>query len=234
MLSYFYLFLSSLALGMASIAVARAIGAKYNLFKPDRKIPYTGGVALALSFAAPYLLFNTIHKAILPPQMAWIIVFSLMLLTIEFVDDVRDFSLKTRLIVQIIFAAAFLTYAKKIQIYGLAPWFNYLLSFLWIVGVTNAFNLLDIADGLCAGVSLAVVLSFLVVALIKPDFILLGICAALLGALIPFFVLNLPPAKLFMGNCGSHFLGFLFAAMSMYADYAAEKNPYALSFPYLC
>jgi UDP-GlcNAc:undecaprenyl-phosphate GlcNAc-1-phosphate transferase len=82
------------------------------------------------------------------------------------------------------------------------------LSMFWIVGLTNAFNLMDNMDGLCGGVSL-VALSFLAALVPSP------VVFALVGITGGFLVFNFPPAKLFMGDCGAYFLGVNLACLSM-------------------
>jgi UDP-GlcNAc:undecaprenyl-phosphate GlcNAc-1-phosphate transferase len=82
------------------------------------------------------------------------------------------------------------------------------LSMFWIVGLTNAFNLMDNMDGLCGGVSL-VALVFLAILVPSP------IMYALLGIIIGFLIFNFPPARLFMGDCGAYFLGVNLACLSM-------------------
>jgi len=233
MLTYLFLFISSFALGFIFLFILRRLPLKSNLVKLDKKIPYTGGVGFSLSFVACYFLFNFIKGVSLPFDLVWIIIFSLILLLVEFIDDLKDFSLKSRVIIQIVFVGLFLIYGKRIQIYFVPSWLNYLLSFLWIIGITNAFNHLDIRDGLCAGVALIAGLSFLTVSVVSGGPLLISLFLALCGALLAFLLFNFPPAKIFMGNSGSHFLGFLFATLSMYGDYAALENPIVLILPVL-
>lgn len=231
-MSYFFLFLSSFILGAVFLFILGKISLKFNLFEPKRKVPYAGGLAIAFSFVICYVLFNSGNLTI-PPTFLWTLIFAFLLLVIEFVDDLRDFSLKSRLVIQIIFVFLFLLYGKKIQIYFFPSWLNYIFSFFWIMGITNAFNLIDIGDGLCAGVSLTASLSFLAVSLITGNPLLSSLFASLSGAIFIFLIFNLPPAKIFMGNSGCHFLGFLFAALSMYGDYATLDNPVSFIAPIL-
>ena len=233
MLNYLYLFIFSFILGVLLNAILRIFSLKSNFFRSEKGIPYSGGLGIFLSFIVCYLLFNFINGIALPFHILWVIIFASVLLGIEFIDDWKDFSLSTRVIIQIIFISLFLFLGKRMQIYFIPSWLNYVLSFLWIMGITNAFNHLDISDGLCGGVSLIVGLSFLTVSLIKGDILLAGLFSSLCGVLLSFLLFNFPPAKILMGNSGSHLLGFLFATLSMYGDYATLENPFALTAPLL-
>ena len=233
MFKYFILFLISSILTAALLAILRKISLKSNLFISKEGVPYIGGPAIFLSLVFSYLAFFSFAGIKLPPEIVTIFIFFFILAAIEFIDDMKDFSLRMKVIMQIIFIFFFLLYAKRVQIHFLPSWANYLISFLWIMGITNAFNLLDISDGLCAGVALTISLAFMAVSFIKADFVLFGLFTVLSGTLLSFMIFNFPPAKVFMGNSGSHLLGFLFASLSIYGDYAALDNKIALLTPLL-
>lgn len=89
------------------------------------------------------------------------------------------------------------------------------VSIVWVLGITNAFNLVDNLDGLCSGVGAVASLSFLVLAWLNGQYLVAGFAAALLGACLGFFVHNRSPASIFMGDAGSLFIGFLMAALGL-------------------
>jgi UDP-GlcNAc:undecaprenyl-phosphate GlcNAc-1-phosphate transferase len=97
------------------------------------------------------------------------------------------------------------------------PWFNWALTLVWVVGITNALNLLDNMDGLSGGVTTVAAAFFLLLAAMgRPPQVLVGaLAAALVGACIGFLRYNLNPATIFMGDTGSMFLGFLLAALGI-------------------
>jgi len=225
-------FIVSFILSFLSILLLKKICLKFNICGKDKK-PFIGGLCFSSAFAISYFIYNISNKVALSPQFIVLISFSYIVLFVEFLDDLKDFSLKSRLIIQLIFIAVFLLFGKTIQIYFLPPWLNYLLSFLWIMGITNAFNLLDIGDGICGGVSLIVCLSFLTVSTINQVSSISALFISILGAVLAFLLFNFPPSKVFMGNAGSHFLGFLFATLTMYGDYATRANPSAIILPLL-
>ncbi|MBN2120396.1 MAG: undecaprenyl/decaprenyl-phosphate alpha-N-acetylglucosaminyl 1-phosphate transferase [Candidatus Omnitrophica bacterium] len=212
-------FLSSV-LSFIFLISFRGLCLRFNLFKSQKGIPYIGGMGLSLSFILTYLFYVLRRKPELPFELIWLITFSFIVLAVELLDDLKDFSLRTRIIIQLLLVFLFLLYGKRIQIYFLPGWLNYLFSFLWIMGVTHAFNHLDIADGLCGGIALIISLSFLWISFICREFSLVYLYLSLSASLLIFLFFNIPPASLYMGNSGSHFLGFMLASLSMYGDYA--------------
>jgi len=231
MLKLFILFVSSFIVAVIFLTFIKKISLKTNLVKEDKKVPYMGGIGIFLSWLLVFLIFTFLEKINIPVQLKIIVIFSFVLLLIELIDDLKNFSLKTKLIFQIVFIYMFFIFGKKIQIYFLSPPLNYIISFLWIMGIMNAFNHLDVGDGVCGGVSLIVGLSFLTVFLIKGSYVEAALIVPLLGAIFAFLFFNFPPAKMFMGNCGSHSLGFFFAALSIYGDYTTLENKIALVVP---
>jgi len=229
---FFWLFCCTFALNAVFLVILRKLCLKYKCFLGSRNTPYVGGMSFSLAFVICYLSFHYIKGIALPFPIIWIIIYSLILLGIEFIDDLKDFSLYIRVLFQVIFLFLFFIYGKKTQIYIFPCWLNYTISFLWVMGIINAFNHLDVADGSCGGISFIISLAFFLIFLqIKSPLALLF--AALSGAILSFNLFNFPPAKVFMGNSGSHFLGFLFAAVSMQGDYATLDNIPALFLPVL-
>lgn len=230
---YIYAAILSFLLSAILIAVFNKAAPRFNFVSRDRRIPYTGGLGFFLPVISLYFVFTLMNAVVLPFKLIWILIFAALLFIIGFIDDVRDFSLKAKIAYQVVFLLVFLYSAKKINIYIFPGWLNYVISFLWMTGILNAFNHLDVGDGVCAGVSLMAAASFLIIFLIKADLLLAAFFSILCGGLAAFLLFNFPPAKVFMGNSASHALGFLFGALAMYADYATIKNPFSLIAPLL-
>lgn len=93
--------------------------------------------------------------------------------------------------------------------------FSVLITFLWVVGITNAINLIDGLDGLASGVSTIALLSMFVMALIDLQLMAAYLCIVLIGANLGFLYHNFYPAKIYMGDTGSNFLGYMIAVISM-------------------
>lgn len=232
-MSYLVIFLLPFFLSILFVGLCKAISSKLKIFQTKEKISFLGGLGIYLAFMTALLFFTYYYRIPIPYHFFYIIVFALFIFAVELIDDVVDLSLTVKFLTQVILIALYLYFGKKIEIYFFPPIINYIISFLWITGITNAFNLIDIGDGLCASVSLAAALAFLVIAFIKGNFFIFYIFLMLIAALIPFLVVNLPKAKIYMGNCGSHFLGFLFATLSIYSDYANKVDPLAVILPLL-
>ncbi len=229
---YSIIFLVSFVSGYILLNILKALPFKASVFKNKDNISILGGAGLVLSFMLGLLYFSLYNGDTFPFfELIPILVFSLIIFAAGLVDDFSEFSLFKKIFIQVAVIGAFLINGKLIQIHFLPYWVNYLISFLWIIGITNVFNLLDIGDGLCGGVSLIAGLSFFAVLFITGNFLTAGLFAALCGALVSFLILNFPPAKIILGNSGSHFLGFLFAALSMHGDYADLSNPFSVFIP---
>ena len=168
-----------------------------------------GGVAIWLSVVVSYLAF------VPRTPIGWrIIVASTFLFLVGLVDDLVHTKPYQKLIGQIM-GSAFVIY------YGLSlPWtsyssFNMALTIFWLIGITNALNLLDNMDGLAAGIALIascfLALSFATTSQTTEVMMLMTFTAALLG----FLVYNSSPASIFMGDCGSMFVGFFLASAAL-------------------
>ncbi len=217
---------------LVTLLIFKKIFAFSSLLK-DNGIPTLGGIGFFISFLLVFSGHTLLQKISAPPQLIHILLFSYIILLVGIFDDIRELSFLKKLLIQLVLITFFFLNAKKAQIYFLPDWLNYLISFLWIAGITNAFNLLDIKDGLCSGVSLLISASFAVIAFLCGSILVAHIFLILSGCLLAFYILNIPPAKMYMGNSGSHFLGFLFAALSFYLDYTVTKKVYTIFAPLL-
>jgi UDP-GlcNAc:undecaprenyl-phosphate GlcNAc-1-phosphate transferase len=101
-------------------------------------------------------------------------------------------------------------------------WADIAITVLWVVGITNAFNLLDNMDGLSSGIGAVAAAYFLLMAAMNGQFLVGGLAAAVLGACVGFLLYNFNPARIFMGDSGSLFLGFLMAALAIKLRFPAN------------
>jgi UDP-GlcNAc:undecaprenyl-phosphate GlcNAc-1-phosphate transferase len=104
------------------------------------------------------------------------------------------------------------------------PWLNVLLTVFWLVGITNAFNLLDNMDGLSTGVALIASSVLLVNALSSGESLISALALAYIGTLIGFLLFNFNPASIFLGDCGSHFVGFVIGSILLLERYATSAS----------
>jgi UDP-GlcNAc:undecaprenyl-phosphate GlcNAc-1-phosphate transferase len=104
------------------------------------------------------------------------------------------------------------------------PWMNVVVTIVWVVGITNAFNLLDNMDGLSAGVAFVVSGVLLVNAWALGEFFIVLLLAAFMGALLGFLYFNVNPASVFLGDTGSLFIGFILAALTLLERYVSTAS----------
>jgi UDP-GlcNAc:undecaprenyl-phosphate GlcNAc-1-phosphate transferase len=204
------------------------------------KIPRLGGIGFAMAFilVAFYIIFfvgkETFGLRFLPVLLAIILVF-----VSGVYDDFRPMAPRYKLFFQIVAACCVIIpgytfhrvfYADWLFLSEL-NWVRYPITFLWIVGLTNAINFIDGLDGLAAGISALTALSFAAIFSFSPSASTILLAACLTGVLAGFFVFNapFPKAKIFMGDGGSQFLGFTLALLPLIEK---PESPAALPLSY--
>jgi len=110
-------------------------------------------------------------------------------------------------------------------------WMNVGVTVIWLVGMTNAFNLLDNMDGLCAGVAFVAALVLLINAWSLDEIFISLILVAFMGSLLGFLLFNVHPARIFLGDCGSLFIGYLMGSLTLLERYVTHAS--GLLFPVL-
>lgn len=198
----------------------------------DSRMPRLGGVAIAFSFVSSILFLQLLQKddfmrmnggySLWPIITGGLIVFLTGLL-----DDLYDLRAMTKLALQSLAALIVIAsgYRFKFMIIpfgaGILDFGNvsYFLTFFWLVGITNAINLIDGIDGLAGGISALAALAFGLFFMFSSSLLPAEICLALVGSLIGFLIFNLPPAKIFMGDSGSLFLGYILAVIPLMSQY---------------
>ena len=184
-------------------------------------IPRLGGLAIFLGFMVSTLLFNEIDA-----QMRGILLGSVIIVLLGVVDDITPLPAMLKFVVQIIAALIPISHGVVIKalsnpnifsgdLYWVLGGLSIPITILWIVGITNAVNLIDGLDGLANGVSAICATTMLVIALLVADGHVAVTMAALVGACAGFMPYNTNPAKMFMGDTGATFLGFILATMSI-------------------
>ncbi len=183
-------------------------------------MPRLGGLAIYLAFLFGYILYGEVST-----QMLSILIGSFLLVLVGFIDDINPVKARYKLIVQIIAATIVVVYGDlsftEISILGNKIYFSKivgsLLSIIFIVAITNAINLIDGLDGLAAGISSIYFLTIAIIAFILNRIGGLDVIISLimLGATLGFLIHNFPPAKIFMGDSGSLFLGFMISVIAL-------------------
>ncbi len=183
----------------------------------SRPTPTLGGVAFYAGFVATAALFSPSLTSALP----FLLVVTLMFL-VGIYDDLHRLNPATKLIGQIASAAVAIYFDYRLYVFGWAP-LDALLSAVWIVGLTNAVNLLDNMDGLAGGIGLIAALYLALLFHQQGDVTYTVIALALAGAVGGFLFHNFYPASLFMGDAGSLFLGASLSILTVHANGEASN-----------
>ena len=172
-------------------------------------VPMMGGVAIVLGTLIP-----TVVTAAGNRNLIILTVTALAMAAVGFVDDVRRLNAQAKLLAQIVLSAVLLLFGLELQLTGYRL-IDVFITLFWLVGITNAFNLLDNMDGLAATIAIVAASFRLLFAYSDGDTAGMQVTAAFIGAVAGFLVRNFPPAKIFMGDAGSLFLGFFLAGLSL-------------------
>ncbi|MBK6799483.1 MAG: hypothetical protein IPG76_22600 [Acidobacteria bacterium] len=177
-----------------------------------------GGIAIYLTFAGGFLFYTPHLSAFYPIMLGATILFATGL-----IDDLIQLKPYIKLVMQLI--------AASIVVYGglRMPWtshqsINDLLTIFWLVGITNAINLLDNMDGLAGGISLIACIFLAINFAASGQSVELLLPLIMIGAIAGFLVFNFNPASIFMGDCGALFLGFSLGGIALMSGEARTRN----------
>ncbi|MFQ6014049.1 MAG: MraY family glycosyltransferase [Anaerolineae bacterium] len=175
-------------------------------------IPLLGGLAIYGAFTAALLLFGDRFYI---SQLVGIFLGATLVSFFGLWDDRRGMNPLLKLSAQVVATLILILSGVQVTFVPNLPALNLFLTFLWVVGITNAMNLLDNMDGLSGGVGAIAAAFFLLLAATSGQYLVGSLTAALLGACIGFLYYNFNPASIFMGDSGSLFLGFVLAAVGI-------------------
>ncbi|WP_025717589.1 glycosyltransferase family 4 protein [Paenibacillus sp. 1-18] len=195
-----------------------------------RIMPRLGGLGIFLAFLLSLLaILPLVPDGMLSSRdinfIAAFLIGGTLITLIGALDDRFDLNAKLKFLAQIA-VACMVVFAFDIRVdfvnvpfqdaySSLESWISIPLTIFWIVGVTNAINLIDGLDGLAAGVSGIAIGTIFVMSLLMGNYMVAMLCLVLLGSIVGFLFFNFHPAKIFMGDTGSLFLGFCLAMLSM-------------------
>jgi UDP-GlcNAc:undecaprenyl-phosphate GlcNAc-1-phosphate transferase len=219
-------------LSLYGVPLARRAALKYGIVDhPDgclkhqrEPVPYLGGVAIYLAFLVSLAFTFEFRQDVLGMILA-----GTLMVMLGLIDDFGVLSPWTKLAGQFLAVFVLIKSGIRIQITALPDWLNLILSVIWMVGIINAFNLLDIMDGLSAGVGVVSASFLLAVALLNGDTTIAFMLTALAGGLLGFLRYNFHPASIYMGDSGSLFLGLMLGALSMIGQYKGTHTVSLLS-----
>ena len=186
-------------------------------------IPYLGGVTIATTFA----LMVVVISLLWPPnsglgELLVVLAAAVFLALVGFVDDMRQVSPLWRIVAEVVAAVAIWSAGTGVIVTTSEP-LNMGLTVLWFVGITNAFNLLDNMDGLAAGIAAIASLTIFAIATTNGQFLVAGLAVGLAGCTVGFLRHNFHPARIYMGDGGSLFIGFLIAYLGIKLRFQGER-----------
>jgi UDP-GlcNAc:undecaprenyl-phosphate/decaprenyl-phosphate GlcNAc-1-phosphate transferase len=254
-LVYVYLFILTLIISINLVPVAGRSAVRFGIVdKPhERKIhreekPLLGGFAIYFAFiislgiqlggyfilkdfaffidSFPLLVRQTEMLSDRLPQLLSILAGATIMLLLGFIDDRRgiNFSFKIKFAVQFLTAVGLVFMGIRTEFMP-TDLLNGLVTVFWIVGITNAFNLLDNMDGLAGGVAIIAAIIFTILTAAQGQIFSAMIFSVFAGSLAGFVRYNFPPAKIFMGDAGSLFIGFILASLAVTTSYVIPESP---------
>lgn len=200
----------------------------------DIATPILGGIPIAAAFIASLVINNVISMALLSIMVA-----SLIILAVGLLEDIYGVKEWIRLLSQAVAFGVVAMAGVVLKLFPPTPLgqvLNYIITFVWIVGITNAMNFIDGLDGLCAGIT-SVISFFLGVIAFQTDQPDLGwLSVAILGGVLGFIPYNFIPkksAKIFLGDAGSSFLGFVLASLAVLGVWSENDPLVSFSTPFI-
>ncbi len=212
------IFATALVFAIGATPIARRIAVHTGMIdQPNARkvhttpIPRLGGVAIYGAFMLGLILFADRFYI---PQLISIIVGATWVSFLGLWDDRVGLNAWIKLLGQVLAAVLLILTGVSVDLVH-QPIVDAAIALVWIVGITNAMNLLDNMDGLSGGVAAIASGFFLLIAWLNGQYLVGSLCAALFGASIGFLIYNFNPASIFMGDAGSLFLGFVLAAVGL-------------------
>ncbi|OGS22837.1 MAG: hypothetical protein A2252_06165 [Elusimicrobia bacterium RIFOXYA2_FULL_39_19] len=236
-MNYLLTFIFALIISLILTPLSRKLAIALSIYdhplsdvKTHKKAtPYLGGVAIAGSFLAALLLIRlfTHFPTGTLRSLRGIFIGSIVILMLGLFDDIKHKGLKfqSKFIFQAIPCIVLLIFNIKLK-FITPEWLAITLTIIWVIGVINALNIIDIMDGLSSGIAIIACLGFFLIGIPQEEEIYVNFASiALAGACLGFLPYNLSHKyKIFMGDTGSLFIGFILAAISMGTKYTEVNN----------
>jgi UDP-GlcNAc:undecaprenyl-phosphate GlcNAc-1-phosphate transferase len=234
---YVAIFLVSLALSSLLVPFLRKIAVRYSILdSPNQShkthqesIPYLGGFAIIipvslLVIVGPLIFIENPDYSL---RSALFLMPAVLLAVVGLFDDIQNLSASARFLVQSLVAISITFYVSKLG-FSVAIFsnevFNFFLSVFWLVGVTNAFNFFDNLDGGAAGVTFIASLTLFLLGLWSGQYLISSISLALAGAGLGFLWWNRNPARIYLGDSGALFIGFVLAVSLLQFEPKVESR----------
>jgi UDP-N-acetylmuramyl pentapeptide phosphotransferase/UDP-N-acetylglucosamine-1-phosphate transferase/uncharacterized SAM-binding protein YcdF (DUF218 family) len=236
-MSYILTFAISLILSLVLTPVVRKVMLKVGILDQPSEhrwhrqpVALLGGIAIFVSFMVAVLVSIKLSSGWSPsrPDDGFrtdiILMGACAIFILGFLDDLKGTYPKTKFASQVFIAFLMILFGIKSKIFPYS-WLNIPLTLIWIVGLTNALNFIDNMDGLSSGVTSIAAITIFGMSIQRVEHSIALLALALAGSCLGFLFFNFKPAKIFMGDCGSMFLGFTLATTSICAGWQHSSNP---------
>jgi UDP-GlcNAc:undecaprenyl-phosphate/decaprenyl-phosphate GlcNAc-1-phosphate transferase len=185
----------------------------------SRPTALMGGVAIYLAFVIGCFIFAPDLSRAYP-----ILIAATLLFSVGAVDDIREVKPYVKLVMQVVAASIVVFEGLRLPGTIWTSWGADILTIFWLVAITNAINLLDNMDGLAGGISLIACVFLAITFLVNGQTAEAALPLILAGAIAGFLRFNFNPASIFMGDCGSMFLGFALSGVALLSDFGRARN----------
>jgi len=222
-------FILSFLLVIYGTPIVRRVAYRYDLLDmPDGRlkqqkepIPYMGGVIIYFAFIAPVSLFPTFQFS---QELLGILFASSILLIVGLFDDLKALTPGSKFLFQVVATYILIKSGIHISLAFLPAWLNALLTFLWIISIINAFNIIDILDGFASSVGAFSCLTIFVISLYNEKVVISILSISLAAALLGYLKFNWEPAKIYLGDSGSMVLGLIIGSLTIMGDYTEYND----------
>jgi len=190
----------------------------------------TGAIFLKLGIVKiPFasLIVHGINRRAI--ELAVIVFGAIAITVLGWLDDKHELKPLPKFTGQLLVAVAVALACKRITLFVPSLTFSYAITILWLLTVINAFNFMDNMNGLCAGLGAIGALLFAIIAASNGEYLVALIAFLMCGALIGFLPWNFPNARAFLGDAGSHLVGYLLAVMAILPHFYTKQNPRPLA-----
>jgi UDP-GlcNAc:undecaprenyl-phosphate GlcNAc-1-phosphate transferase len=225
-IKYAFTFLMALILACWATPLARNTALRYNIVDvPDGRLkdhqhptPYLGGIVVYISFLLTLSITFGFNEKILGITLA-----GSVLVILGLFDDMQAITPKVKFLGQLIAIIVLIKSNIRMELIVVPDWLNVPLSALWIAGIINAVNIIDIMDGLAAGVAFCASLILVIVSILNGNTMIAILTLALAGSLLGILKYNFQPAQIYLGDTGSMFIGLMLGSLTMIGSYS-EHN----------
>ena len=234
-IKYPFTFLLAFGLALWATPLARNAALRYQIVdKPDGRLkdhaaptPYLGGIVVYIAFLLTLSCTFGFTTRVLGLTLA-----GAVLVIVGLFDDMRAVTPGVKFLGQLIAILVLIKSGIRIELISLPEWISLPLTVLWVAGVINAINIIDIMDGLATGVAFCASMTLWAVSLLNGQTMIGIMTIALAGSLLGLLRYNFQPAQIYLGDTGSMFIGLMLGALAMIGQYT-EQNALGVVAPIL-